>query len=82
MTCVPKAESVTKYAKMTTPQYRCFRTSATSEHPYLFRKFNKHLGCVKTPIYWGVVIFGHFVPDSAFGTHAMLFVMIILPYNS
>ena len=28
--------------------------------------------------YWGVVIFGHFVPGSAFGTHAMLFVMVIL----
>ena len=30
-------------------------------------------------LYWGVVIFGHFVPDSAFGTHAMLFVIVRLP---
>ena len=29
MACVPKAESGTKCPKMTTPQYRCFRTSLT-----------------------------------------------------
>ena len=34
---------------------------------------------VRKHLYWGVVIFGHFVPESDFGTHAMLFVMVILP---
>ena len=29
MACVPKAESRMKCPKMTTPQYRCFRTSLT-----------------------------------------------------
>ena len=29
-------------------------------------------------LYWGVVIFGHFVPDSAFSTHVMLFVMVMV----
>ena len=53
------------------------------KHPDLFRKLNKHLlvelkMCENTFI-GGVVIFGHFVPDSAFATHAMLFVMVILP---
>ena len=32
---------------------------------------------VRKHLYWGVVIFGHFVPDSACGTHAMLFVMVV-----
>ena len=31
MACVPKAGSGTKCPKMTTPQYRCFRTSLTPQ---------------------------------------------------
>ena len=31
MACVPKAESGTKCPKMTTPQYRYFRTSLTPQ---------------------------------------------------
>ena len=50
-------------------------------HQLSFQKVLLAFDCgvrdVRKHLYWGVVIFGHFVPDSAFGTHAMLFVMVI-----
>ena len=64
------------YSPTTTPK------SVYRKHPDLFRKFNKHLivelrMCENT--YLGVIIFRHFIPDSAFRTHTVLIVMDILP---
>ena len=51
----------------------------------LFRKFHMHLvvelGTCEKYRFRGVIIFRHFVPDSAFSTNAMLFIMITLPYS-